>query len=62
MKKLIWRVTLGVAVGVAIYVGFSVWAGAKSVGQALAAFNWSLALVALGLASLNYGVRFARWH
>jgi glycosyltransferase 2 family protein len=62
VKKLIWRVTLGVATGVAIYVGFSVWAGARSVGHALATFDWSLALLALGLASLNYGVRFARWH
>jgi hypothetical protein len=62
VKKLIWRVTLGVAAGVAIYVGFSVWAGARSVGQALASFNWAVALLALALASLNYGVRFARWH
>ena len=62
MKKLIWKVTLGVGAGVAIYVGFSVWAGARSVGHALASFNWIMALLALGLASLNYGVRYARWH
>ena len=62
MKKLIWRVTLGVAAGVAIYVGFSVWAGARSVGHALATFNWAMALIAIALASLNYGVRFVRWH
>ncbi len=62
MKKLIGRVILGVAAGVAIYVGFSVWAGARSVGQALASFDWTWALAALGLASLNYGVRFVRWH
>ncbi len=62
MKKLIGKVIVGVAAGVAIYVGFSVWAGARSVGQALAAFDWTYALLALGLASLNYGVRFVRWH
>ena len=62
MKKLIGRVILGVAAGVAIYVGFSVWAGARSVGHALATFHWAMALVAVALASLNYGVRFARWH
>ncbi|HEX7598754.1 MAG TPA: lysylphosphatidylglycerol synthase transmembrane domain-containing protein, partial [Polyangia bacterium] len=62
MKKLIWKVTLGVAAGVAIYVAFSVWAGARSVGHALATFNWTMALIALAMASLNYGVRFARWH
>ena len=62
MKKLIWRVTLGVVAGMAIYLGFSVWAGARSVGHALSTFNWTVALIALGLASLNYGVRFVRWH
>ena len=50
MKKLIWRVTLGVAAGVAIYLGFSIWAGAKSVGHALATFNWAVELIAIALA------------
>lgn len=62
MKKILWRVILGVAAGVAIYVGFSVWAGARNVGRALADFHWLVALAALGLASLNYVVRFGRWH
>ena len=62
MKKLLGRVILGVAAGVAIYVGFSVWAGARSVGRALADFQWLIVLAALGLASLNYLVRFGRWH
>ena len=62
MKKLLWRVILGVAAGVAIYVGFSIWADARSVGRALARFHWPIALAALGLASLNYLVRFGRWH
>lgn len=62
MKKLLWRVILGVAAGVAIYVGFSIWADARSVGRALADFHWHIALAALGLASLNYLVRFVRWH
>ena len=62
MKKLLGRVILGVAAGVAIYVGFSIWADARSVGRALADFHWLIALAALGLASLNYLVRFVRWH
>lgn len=62
MKKLLGKVILGVAAGVAIYVGFSIWADARSVGRALTEFHWHIALVALGLASLNYLVRFARWH
>ena len=62
MKKLLGRVILGVAAGVAIYVAFSIWADARSVGRALASFHWLIALAALGLASLNYLVRFGRWH
>jgi uncharacterized protein (TIRG00374 family) len=62
MKKLLWKVILGVAAGVAVYVGFSVWADARHVGRALAEFRWAIAAGALGLAFLNYLVRFGRWH
>lgn len=62
MKRLLQRVILGVVAGVAVYVGFSIWADARSVGRALAEFRWSIALAALGLAFLNYLVRFGRWH
>lgn len=62
MKKLLLRVILGVAAGVAVYVAFSIWADARSVGRALANFQWPIALAALGLAFLNYLVRFGRWH
>lgn len=62
MKKLLWRVTLGVAAGVAVYVAFSIWADARNVGRALAEFRWSIALAGFGLAFLNYLVRFGRWH
>jgi len=62
VKKLLVRVILGVAAGVAVYVGFSIWADARSVGRALADFRWSIAAGALGLAFLNYLVRFGRWH
>jgi uncharacterized protein (TIRG00374 family) len=62
VKKLLLKVILGVAAGVAVYVAFSIWADARSVGRALASFQWLIALAALGLASLNYLVRFVRWH
>jgi uncharacterized protein (TIRG00374 family) len=62
VKRLLGKIILGVAVGVAIYVGFSIWADARSVGRALAGFHWVIALFALALASLNYLVRFVRWH
>ncbi len=62
MKKVLGKIILGVAAGVVIYVGFSIWSDARSVGRALADFRWAIALAALGLASLNYLVRFVRWH
>jgi glycosyltransferase 2 family protein len=62
VKKLLLKVILGVAAGVAVYVGFSIWADARSVGRALADFQWLIAAAALGLAFLNYLVRFGRWH
>ena len=62
MKKLLGKIILGVAAGVVIYVAFSIWADVRSVGRALVDFRWAIALAALALASLNYLVRFVRWH
>jgi uncharacterized protein (TIRG00374 family) len=61
MKKLLPRVLLGVAAGVAIYLAFSIWKGARSVSDALASFHWWAAAGGLGLAFANYLVRFGRW-
>lgn len=62
MRKLLGKIILGVAAGVVLYVAFSIWADARSVGRALADFRWSMAGAALILATLNYLVRFVRWH
>jgi uncharacterized protein (TIRG00374 family) len=62
MKGLVGRVALGVAAGVAVYVGFSIWANARQVAEALSHFRWSLAALACLLAACNYLVRFGRWH
>jgi uncharacterized protein (TIRG00374 family) len=61
MKGLLRRVILGVVAGIAIYVGFSIWANAREVGAALGQFTWSAALLAAALAAGNYGVRWLRW-
>jgi uncharacterized protein (TIRG00374 family) len=61
MKRIVSRLVAGVAVGVAVYVGFSIWAGVGPVKQALAAFDWWYALFACLLALGNYAVRFLRW-
>jgi uncharacterized protein (TIRG00374 family) len=61
LKRLLGRVLIGVAAGVAVYAGFSVWANARAVGAALADFSWSAFAAALALACANYLVRFGRW-
>jgi glycosyltransferase 2 family protein len=61
MKRLVSRLVAGIVVGVAVYVGFSIWADVGRVGEALAQFRWRYALLACLLAAANYGVRFLRW-
>jgi len=61
MGKLVTRVVLGVAAGVAVYIGFSIWADAGRVASALARFHWLAAVLAGSLALGNYLVRFGRW-
>jgi glycosyltransferase 2 family protein len=62
VKGLLSRVLLGVAAGVAVYVGFSILADVREVGEALRGFAPGAALAALALAATNYLVRFVRWH
>jgi uncharacterized protein (TIRG00374 family) len=62
MKGLVGRVALSVAAGLAVYVGFTIWANAARVAEALREFRWSLAGLACLLAAGNYLVRFGRWH
>jgi uncharacterized protein (TIRG00374 family) len=61
MKGLLGRVLLGVAAGVAVYIGFTIWANAREVGAALARFSWGAAVAACALAAVNYAVRWVRW-
>ena len=61
MKRLVSRLVAGIVVGVAVYVGFSIWADVGRVGEALRSFQWRYALLACLLAAANYGIRFVRW-
>jgi len=61
MKGLVGRVALGVAAGVAVYIGFTIWANAGRVAEALREFHWSMAGLACLLAAGNYFVRYLRW-
>jgi glycosyltransferase 2 family protein len=62
MKKLGQRVLLAVAFGVICYVALTVYADASKLRAKLADFNYWLVVPALGLAALNYLVRFFKWH
>jgi uncharacterized membrane protein YbhN (UPF0104 family) len=48
--------------GVAVLVGLSLYADVGSIVDALEMFEWSLLPVALALTSVNYALRFGRWH
>jgi uncharacterized protein (TIRG00374 family) len=61
MKKLVIRVVLGIAAGLAVYLGFSIWADAGKVAAALEHFRWRAAALACALAAGNYAIRFGRW-
>jgi uncharacterized protein (TIRG00374 family) len=61
MRKLVVRVVLGIAAGIGVYVGFSIWADADRVMKALARFHWIAAVIACALALGNYAIRFGRW-
>jgi uncharacterized protein (TIRG00374 family) len=61
MKRIVSRLVAGVVVGIAVYVGFTIWADVGQVGEALAAFRWRYAVLACILAAANYAVRFLRW-
>jgi uncharacterized protein (TIRG00374 family) len=56
------RLLLPIAAGAALYAGFTVWSGWRTVGARLASFAPSAAAAALGLAAANYLLRFAKWH
>ena len=61
MKRLFSRLVAGLVVGIAVYIGFSIWLGVGQVGDALRAFRWRYAALACLLAAANYAVRFLRW-
>ena len=55
------RVIWGVLLGMAIYVGFAMWADFRQVGAALSRYAWWTTGAGLVLAAANYLLRFWRW-
>src|SRR5688572_9598313 len=56
-RRLIWALLIGVA----LYGAFVLYAGYREIDASLHAFHWSAFAAALGLATLNYLLRFLKW-
>jgi uncharacterized protein (TIRG00374 family) len=61
VKSLSRALVPSVVLGAGAYVAIALYAGARDVGAELRAFDVRMALLALALAALNYGLRFAKW-
>jgi len=60
-RSLARALVLSVAGGALAYVAIAAYVGAGRVEAALARFHWSAAAIGLGLAALNYCLRFIKW-
>ena len=61
MSRFVRRTLYGVAAGVLLYVGTTVWFGVDEVAEALVGYPWAVFALALLLSSVNYLLRFAKW-
>lgn len=61
MNVFLRRLLLALLLGVGVYGAFVVYTGYQRLGAALAKYSWWSFVGALGLATLNYGLRFAKW-
>ncbi len=61
MKLNLRRLVLVMLVGILLYGGFFAYAGYRTMADTLASFEWWTFGAALGLASVNYLLRFGKW-
>lgn len=61
MSRFVRRALVGVALGVLIYVAAVLWVDVSRVQEAMSGYAWSMVLLALGLSSVNYLLRFLKW-
>lgn len=61
MNLLLRRLLPVLLLGVLVYGGFVIYTGYRSIGASLNLFNWWAFIAALGLACLNYALRFIKW-
>ena len=61
MSRLLQRTLYGLALGILLYAGAMIWLDVEPVQASLDGYPWGLFAVALGLSSVNYLLRFAKW-
>lgn len=61
MQRHLRRFVVAMLIGVAVYGAFVAYTGHRAIAGSLATFHWSAFAAALGLATLNYGLRWLKW-
>jgi uncharacterized membrane protein YbhN (UPF0104 family) len=61
MTRFVRRVLIVVLLAIVLYGLFVLYAGYREIGQSLASFRWNAFAAAIGLATVNYGLRFLKW-
>jgi len=62
VKQLRGKLIVGLIFGLAVVVGLGFYADFSEMLRLLRDFNWWLLPVVLGLTTLNYALRFSKWH
>jgi len=61
MSRFVYRLIAVMLLGVVVYGFATIYVGVAKIEQSLAMFQWSAFALALGLATLNYALRFLKW-
>ena len=62
LNRLFLRLLIGLLLGVAVFVGFAIYADVQSLTAHLESFAWWRLGPVIGLTLLAYGLRFLKWH
>lgn len=60
-QRFLRRLMVAMLLGVLVYGAFVAYTGYQKIGETLGRFQWSMFVLALALATANYGLRFAKW-
>ncbi len=62
MKNLRKKLVVGIIFGAVVMVGLGIYADFTEMARLLRAFRWELLPAAIGLTTVNYLLRFTKWH